>query len=79
MHRYKATAPFTEHAHKIISLLNRCVDLLGNDANDAANKKMPNEMGQKHAVLGVTEAHATAWGIAFDKMYAVVFGQRFRN
>jgi hypothetical protein len=57
----KATAPFAQHANKIISLLNKYIDLLGDDANDAAIKSMLNEMGEKHAVRGVSRAQFSAF------------------
>ncbi|KAG5676923.1 hypothetical protein PVAND_006720 [Polypedilum vanderplanki] len=59
----KGTAPFAEHANRIISLINRYIDLLGDDGNDATIKAILEEMGEKHAARGVTKDQFEAFKV----------------
>nr|BAO18446.1 globin [Polypedilum nubifer] len=57
----KGTAPFAEHAGRIIALVEKYVGYLGDDGNDAHIRDMLNEMGKKHAVRGVTREQFQAF------------------
>lgn len=61
----KGTPAFIEHAHRIVGLLNRYIELIGDAANDGAIKTLLNEMGQKHAARGVTKGQFEAFKNTF--------------
>ena len=61
----KGSAPFAQHATRIVSFFGEYIGLLGSEANSPAVKTILNQLGQTHRNRGISKAQFGEFRTAF--------------